>query len=276
MSQLSLFDDETYRSANDRRPYPMRTATQYQFPLSYIEGDVILYSVRQWLIGVALDERYAKRVIQDWRGGRGLLKSYDAIVSIIEPDTYGRNRSEPYADEYTLYRIVQDISETTRKNKRDMTRINRVKHYLAKMGVFGSEVVANPERAAARIQGAVSRNAFTENLVRVVIDLTGGGIAIATNDVYNGLFHRTAAQLREQLNTKKPRDKMSTPSLHILGLCEWLCAQNLGEAQSLDLEQARTIIQATAGTFGLQVDDIERRLGIDIVTGKPLLSSEKD
>lgn len=60
----------------------------------------------------------------------------DGVHALEEPDHRNRNRTEAYATDRVLYRMVQDIVETTRNGKRDMRRINAIKDYLADAGVY--------------------------------------------------------------------------------------------------------------------------------------------
>lgn len=78
-------------------------------------------------------------------------------------------------------------------------------------------------------------------------------------------------QLKEQLQTSNPRDKMSIPALNYLSTAEWICSQRLGDAETLTFQQAREIIQDISAMIGAQADEVEWRMGIDVVTGRKLL-----
>jgi hypothetical protein len=270
MVQIALWQDEDF---SDKRPYPLIVANKWKFRLDHIGGDPMHFSVRGWLAGL-LDEKYADQVVKDWRRGKGLIgELVDGVHSLDEPSRNGRNRREAYATDEALYRMVQDIVENTRTQKRDMTRVNEIKRFLAKAGVYADKTRRDPKWAAARLEGVIARSAFTEALAQTVIDMTQQGYGTATNDVYRGVFHRDTAQLKAALNTDKPREKMSQPALHYLGIAEWACAQHIGEAESISFSEARTIIQDVAGLVGVQVGELERHFNIDIVTGKPPLPS---
>lgn len=258
--QLSLWGDTP---TSDKRPLPLIVAEKWAFKLAYIDQDSspdnYLYAGLDWFRGLGGS-----------RQGWSLLKNQLSISTRQLP--YLAANGKTYQLDFLTHEQLYIIAMEMRPLKR-RPQLDAIRDYLAQAGVISDKIRREPSWAVTRIDGMVSREQFTHALVTCVTDLGSDGIAIATNDVYRGLYHRTAAQLSKQLDTKNPRDKMTQGALHILGLCEWVCSQQIGEAQSISMEQARAVIQMVAGMLGLQVAVIEKQLGIDLATGKKLISS---
>lgn len=267
--QLSLFGDN--QTLQDKRPLPLIVAERWNFPLQFhVADNEYVYSLQDWVAGLTQGDPGAIR-----ENVRRLLNNADLGLDVTVQKyraTNGRNYNMPFVGDKNLYDIAQALRPLN--SRKQLAAVHgEILDYLSKAGAFADKVRRDPKWAATRLEGMVSREQFTYALVTCVTDLGSDGIAIATNDVYRGLYHRTAAQLSKQLDTKNPRDKMTQGALHILGLCEWVCSQQIGEAQSISMEQARAVIQTVAGMLGLQVAAIEKQLGIDLATGKKLISA---
>lgn len=193
---------------------------------------------------------------------------YELFVHIDLPDSLGRMQGTDVANREQLLRIVQSIPS----NKVAGDKVERIKRWLAHAGAQVIEDEVNPERAAARYEGKISRKAFMQALQSAIENPTQQVYGIATNKVYVGVLGRDAKQLKELLHAKNPRDKMSVPALRYLDIAEWLCSQRIGEAQELSADQAYALITDIAGAIGVQVTDLERQFGLDIVTGQRLLT----
>lgn len=269
--QLTLWSDGELEFMRDARPLPLIVAAKWGFPLQFHgqEGDY-RYALQDWVRGLLHSKGSTLR-----EQVRRLLNDSDVTLAVTtEPyrAADGKTYQVPFVTDRDLYAAAQALRPLGSRTQ--LAEVHKqILDYLTRSGVFVDAIRRDPKRMAARLEGMVSRSEFTASLVKTVIDLTQGSFAIATNDVYKGLFHRTAAQLKSQLNAKNLRDAMSQPALHLTGLCEWLCAQQIGEAQTLRFEEARCIIQEISGMLGIQVDEIERRLGLDLVTGRKLLGS---
>jgi hypothetical protein len=128
-----------------------------------------------------------------------------------------------------------------------------------------------------RIDSKIKRNQFTVALAEFVRDvLSPRHYAIATDDVYRGLWGRTAAALKNELsvsNNASLRDHQPTLALYYQGIVEEVCAQKLGERDELWWDEAREIIRKVASIIGRQAKETGELLQKDIATGRPLLPS---
>jgi hypothetical protein len=203
----------------------------------------------------------------------------------------GKRRTTDAATEEQILRIIQSVPSP---------RAEPFKRWLARVGAERLEEERDPElgiqrsvdRAAARyerlgrpsgwindrLQGTISRRAFTDALKAAVEEGLADGelFARATSSVYKGVFHRTAADLRRDLNLdsrQNPRDHMQRVALGFLSIAEALCADELGDAQNITPEQARHIVSEVAHMVGVSADVLQERVGRDLVTGRPLLPS---
>ncbi len=128
----------------------------------------------------------------------------------------------------------------------------------------------------ARIDGIVTRKQFVEALKQAVLDATPDMYAMATEKVYVGLWSRTTAQLRGELNLKEkdnPRDHFGEYALIYTRLAEKLAGDKLGQAELVPLTVAMEIVWMVAKHISIQAQATAKMLGYDLVTGNPLLAS---
>ncbi len=126
----------------------------------------------------------------------------------------------------------------------------------------------------ARIEGIVTRKQFVEALRLAVIDAAPTMYAGATEKIYSGLWKRTTAQLRGELNLtpqQNPRDHFGEFALIYTRLAERLSAVKLGQAETVLLFQAMEIVWEVAKLISKQAQATSEMLGVDLVTEKPLL-----
>jgi hypothetical protein len=129
----------------------------------------------------------------------------------------------------------------------------------------------------ARVDGKIKRHQFTNALAAAVSDvLNRSHYAIATDDIYKGLWGRTASYLKDELELPKKaslRDHQPMLALHYQGIAEEVSAKKLGERQELEWNEARQIVQDVAAFIGRQAKETSQLLQMDLATGKPLLNA---
>jgi hypothetical protein len=128
---------------------------------------------------------------------------------------------------------------------------------------------------ATREFGIITRREFTFMIKELLGNRANYGLL--TNDVYQGVHHRDTNKLRADLGIKpdqNPRDHMHRIGLHYIGIAEEACQIKLNHLLDEDAvppKLVREIIILVATQIGAQADESVLALGIDIVTGKPLL-----
>lgn len=129
----------------------------------------------------------------------------------------------------------------------------------------------------ARLEGKIKREKFVTALKEAVAEvLRQRDYATATDDIYLGLWKRTARQLKRELNLGKNdslRDNQPRLALTYQGIAEEVCAAKLGERAELSWNEARAIVKHVARIIGAQADETSRLLGIDLATGRKLLAT---
>jgi len=226
----------------------------------------------------------------------------DSIRQLPYKAKDGKTYQVDHATDKGLYLIAQHLRSTKAR-----PALAAIKRFLAEAGVFTDEIRRAPETALtsgamtpdqaidaaiamyraqgkddkwiqARIQGKIKRNMFTSALNAAVAEvLTPRHYAIATDDVYTGLWGRTAAYLKGELNLPKSaslRDHQPMLALHYQGIAEEVAAHQLGHRSELDWDEARTIVKTVAKFIGEQAQSTSHLLDMDIATGKPLLPSK--
>jgi DNA-damage-inducible protein D len=129
----------------------------------------------------------------------------------------------------------------------------------------------------ARVEGIITRNKFVEAIKVAVLDAPSTIYAEATEKVYKGLWQRTTAQLRGELQLDKKqnlRDYFGKYALIYTSLAEQLATDKLGEAEIVPEKVAMEIVWAVAKMIQLQAQLTSEELGYDLVTEKPLLKKK--
>lgn len=128
-----------------------------------------------------------------------------------------------------------------------------------------------------RFDTIIRRNEFTNALNEFVSDtLTRRHYAIATDDEYLGLWGRTTATLKKELDVpgkETLRDYQPTLALYYQGIVEEVCAQKFGQREEVTWGEAREIIQRMSALIGRQAKELGDELQQDIATGRPLLTA---
>jgi DNA-damage-inducible protein D len=130
----------------------------------------------------------------------------------------------------------------------------------------------------ARIQGIVSRKAFVEALAAAVLNAPHTIYMEATENLYKGLWLRTTAQLRGELEISprdNPRDHFGKYALIYTRLAEDLATEKLGRSETVSMSIAMEIVWEVAKMIGRQAREVSQSLGYDLVTEKPLLPKPK-
>jgi len=127
---------------------------------------------------------------------------------------------------------------------------------------------------ALRVEGIVTRKRFVEALKNAVIDELPSMYAQTTDRLYKGLWDRTTAQLRAELEItpkQNPRDHFGKYALMYTRMAEELSADRLNNAETVTLKAAMDIVWEAAKLFHKQAKELAEAVGFDLVTEKPLL-----
>jgi hypothetical protein len=277
-------------------PLPLIVAQKWNFPLAHVQTpDGYFYAVQDWIRGLTGESDVRKS--QSW------MKKQMSISTRQLPyiATDGKTYQVDFTDDKGLYHIAQYLRATKVR-----PQLSAIKNYLSESGAFVDLVRREPETVvisgaldpdeaidaaieayrrqgkddrwiAARLNGKIKRAQFTAALKAAVADiLTKQHYALATNEVYKGLWGRTAEYLREEMGLQPKanlRDHQPTLALTYQGLAEEVSAQKLGSETELTWEQAREIVRIVAELIGEQAQKTARFLNMDLATGKPLLTS---
>lgn len=125
-----------------------------------------------------------------------------------------------------------------------------------------------------RIAGKVNRIKFTAALKAAVAEITQDHYRVATDDIYLGLWQRTAAMLKREMaipSNKSLRDGQPMLGLSYQSITEEMIAIRLEDRQVLTWREARAIVQMVTQMIGRQAKEASEFVGYDIATGKPLL-----
>lgn len=305
MTQLVLFHGD--EDGDDSRPLPEIIVGDLGGEMLHIDRDgVRYYRVLDWIYEVSGSkskqrhtpwrdlkksiekggENFAPLANADEKGQSKGGEKRNAPWMSLEYQTDGGPQTSDFATDEGLYWITQHMSNRSQT-------VREVKAYLAKAGVFVDQIRREPESLvdatidayrlrgksdgwiAERLDGMVTRKLFTEALVAAVAyELKAHHFAQATNDIYEGLWNRTALMLRREMNIPdraRLRDNMPRLALSYLNIAEETASMALGQQQEITFTQAREIVQRVAGMIGQQAQMTSRLLGIDLPTGRPLL-----
>jgi hypothetical protein len=126
----------------------------------------------------------------------------------------------------------------------------------------------------ARVQGIVTRKDFVEALKNAVIGTPPQMYAQTTDHLYKGLWERTAAQLRKDLDIApkaNPRDHFGEYALIYTRIAEKFATERLDNSEIVDYDTALKIIREVSEMIHKQAKELSEAVGYDLVTEKPLL-----
>jgi hypothetical protein len=227
---------------DNHTPLPLLVAKRWHFPLATHQTDEgLYYSPHDWIKGL--------------EGGDEVRKTWKKIQNRIPQLSlskrqfpYKAQNSKTYKMDFVpdkgLYLIAQYLRVTEARPVLD-----EIRTFLAAAGAFVDEVRRSPDTVVlsgamtpdqgktdawirARLEGKIKRHQFTAALTA----------AVATDDIYKGLWGRTAAYLKEELELPRKaslRDHQPMLALHYLG-----------QQQELQWNEARGIVQDVAQFIG--------------------------
>jgi DNA-damage-inducible protein D len=205
----------------------------------------------------------------------------------------GRRRFTDVVNTEEALRLLQSIPSP---------KAEPLKLWLAKVGVERLEETDDPELGlfrsldrtieeyrrigkpegwiALRVEGIVTRKRFVEALKNAVIDALPSMYAQTTDKLYKGLWAKTTAQLRKELQItvkQNPRDHFGKYALIYTRLAEELSTERLENIETVTLHTAMDIVWEVAKLFHKQAKELSEAVGYDLVSEKPLLrKSSKD
>lgn len=286
--------DLDFSTENDQNlPLPFVVAKKWGFPLRHVvEGEVYWYSVRDWVAGLT-DSPTPLQAWQSIRTSPEMQSILPLIRRIKIPGTKGGSPSQ-VANDKVLYQIAAYMKITQNR-----PALKSIKDYLAKAGVFMDLARRDPEAAelalhqrrerkylaqgkapewiAVRELGIITR----KQLMAVVYYLlrTDDQMGALTNETYLGVFGMNAQALRDHVGIPKHanlRDQFSTMALVYTQAAEEACRIQLRKYDDddvVEVDDVKAIITTLTRHIGKQVKDMAKLLGIDIVTGQPVLGT---
>jgi hypothetical protein len=297
MKQLPLIPDS---NDDDQIPLPLIVAQRWNFPLAHVQTENgIVYAVQDWMRGLIGEEKVSNlwSMFKKTEIGKQMSNS---IVTLPYKASDGKTYKRDYTNDKGLYLIAQYM-----RVKQSRPVLDEIRQFLAAAGAFVDQVRLEPELIVdsikdpdtllnafieyhrkrgksdqwitARFESTIKRNRFTTALSEFVAELlTRKHYATATDDVYKGLWGRTAATLKAQLQLSKNeslRDNQPILALDYQRIVEEVCALKLEERQEVTWEEARDIIQTIAKLIGQQAQQTSEILKMDLATGKRLLAN---
>jgi hypothetical protein len=277
-------------------PLPLIVAQKWEFPLAHVKTDEgYFYAMQDWIRGLTSEKDVRKLLAK--------LKTQVSTSSRQLP--YIANNGKTYQVDFTddkgLYLIAQYLRTTKAR-----PMLAAIKTYLSESGAFVDLVRREPDTVitsgaidpdaaidaaiemyrkqgkddrwiSARLTGKIKRIQFTTALKAAVADmLTKQHYALATDEIYKGLWGRTASILKDELHLSGKislRDHQPAVALSYQALAEEVAAQKLGNETELVWEQARYIVRVVAEMIGTQAQQTATYLQMDLPTGKPMLPS---
>jgi hypothetical protein len=295
-------------SGSDDTPLPLLVAKKWDFPLAYhIVNGKYMYAIQDWMRGL-LGEEDIRKIWNKFKA----QKTWDQMSTTSRRLPYRASDGKTYPREFApgenLYLIAQYLRVT-----RARPVLHEIRQFLAKAGVFVDEMRRDENlivissgmsadqmldataRAAEvtrkayrkqgkserwidmRLQGKMRRDQFVTALGMAIAEtLKRHHYATATDDIYKGLWKRTAAHLKKELALPKGaslRDHQPMLALYYQGIAEEISAEKLGQQEELLWIEAREIIKDVAAFIGNQAQATSQYIQKDLATGRPLLIS---
>ena len=291
-SQMTLFSHNNQAD----HPLPLQIASEYGFALQCHtqDDDTVVYAVQDWIAGIAQAtaardfwQKLKKRLDKT-----GYSELYARCLQLPYRASNGKTYQMDFADDETLYQITQRMDTNTGIR-------NDVLTFLAKAGAFVDELRQDPEAAqqkiathrqsqalksgkpaswiAQREMGVITRNELTALVVKVCPEMNIGEV---TNIGYKGTLGHDAKGLRKMLaigEKQNPRDHMSEVALAYTMVHEASVRALLSGYAGSDFvpsDVVRKVIQTVADSTGKQAQETAKLIGVDLVTGRKLLSAK--
>jgi hypothetical protein len=255
--------------------------------------------------------RKSKQAKDYWRNLKAELKkagnqSASSTCSFKMPAADGKMRSTDFSNAEQVLRVIQEIPGTKTNEIKDWLAAvgaERIEETTDPEGVEERLIIEDqPDSDAARLKrqerrieqyramgrddawiavrefGIITRLQF----IAMIKELLGNraNYGQLTNDVYRGVHHRDTQELCADLGLKSgqnPRDHMHRIGLYYIGIAEEACQiklQHLRDDEAVPPKLVREIIIIVSKQIGVQADELALALGIDLVTGKPLLPGQ--
>lgn len=294
MTQLNLFQ---YDPAD--KPYPLMVADKWNFELAHYIPDGAtprdyLYHAVQWTLGLGAKQHTTwENIKNQYVNSNDKLK----IETIPYLAADGKTYDVEFIDQQTCYHVAMAMRVTKTR-----PQLAEIKEYLARAGVFADEARRNPEQvievlkplaqakrerqialheqwgldatqAAQRLklrhEATLERNRLISEFVRLC---DSPNIARLTNAEYIALFGATASTLKEMLNTKSIRDALDDYQLDAVAFAEKSLAKILTAWERGSVVEIEGVIQTIMQPIGAAMRVVYNALGLDHITGQPLLS----
>lgn len=305
MTNLPMFPE--LESGSDDTPLPLLVAKKWDFPLAFhiVEGKYV-YAIQDWVRGL-LGEEDIRHVWAKFKKQNPSSETLTSSQRLPYKATDGKTYPREFTPDKGLYLIAQYLRVT-----RARPVLNEIRQFLAKAGVFVDELRRDEDlivisskmspdemldatgRAALltrkayraqgkserwiemRLQGKIKREQFTTALGLAIAEvIKRNHFAIATDDIYKGLWGRTAAHLKKELSLPGKaslRDHQPLLGLYYQAIAEEISAQKLGLREKLLWLEAREIIKDVAAFIGQQAQATSQYMQTDLATGRPLLA----
>ena len=293
--QLTLFQND---DDSDKRP-PLKAADKYGFDLQHYirEGESTLYSVQDWIAGVAKSENPR----DFWNKLKSRLKKsnpdvYTSCLQLPYLASDGKSYKMDFADEKTLYQITQRMGVDT--GIRD-----EVLAFLAESGVIVGNVMEALSKqpkpspvdqlkggvkklAKAKIQQGMTQSEALE-FIQIAQDgkeKRKGWMAalkaavrdsirydIATDTEYRELFGVTAKDIKQATGFDTARDGMTAAGRAFLTAAELSLEALFNQRENITFQDALAMTRELCRDFRIPISSVEKRLGVSLATGQSLL-----
>jgi hypothetical protein len=287
--QLNFFD-----KLEDPRPLPLLTAEKWNFPLAHVvtnDGNTY-YACQDWYKGLSGDGTGWKKLKKQL-----VTSSYQLeLVQLPYVASNGKTYQIDFTDDKGLYRIAQEMRSMAKR-----PQLDEIKQYLAESGAWVNNAIRNPDQAAHELNKVADRRyekilkgqGFTDEQIPQLqadrredvavrlqfTDMLKDNIEgapqywLITNTEYKGLFHRDANTITQQTGGKNAREAMHPIAKNFCRIVELTMIEKVRQlGHKLTNHEADNIMRGIANSLGVSVDWIQKQLGMDIVTGKPLLT----
>lgn len=275
--QLSFADIDP----EDLRPLPLIVSEKWNFPLAYYEKDNQYYfSVIDWIAGVGTSDRF--RAADTWRKLQKELR-------ISNPDDFATDKE--------LYDIAQNMRATKQR-----PALQEIQDYLSKSGSAMDDWRLHPEKmlsvAQSRMMQDIERHEkanlgnrpeivllrskleATQTLAELKSNITKI-LAMTSKDWQNfhsaeiqALLGLTVTQLRKARDVKTSvRDSLNAFELNSLTYAERQLMAILSMQGAVNTQKLIDSVQLIFTPIGENLRALLETIGIDVLTGKPLLGS---
>jgi len=283
----------------DRLPAPVRASEKWDFPLQYhiMDDGSYYYSAHDWLRALLGDDENIGQIWTDFKRNSAKNQYMDSIQTLKYLSSDNKKYNRDFVTDTVLYLVSQYL-----RNKSDRPLLHTLRDFIAQSTSTMDDLLRHPEKMLSVAQSRMlqdierhdkaglgnrpeiillkSKLEATQTLAELKSSITKI-LAMTSKDWQNfhsaeiqALLGSTIAQLKKARDVKtSARDSLNAFELNSLVYAERQTMAILSIQGTIDPQKLIDTVHLIFTPIGENLRALLETIGIDVLTGKPLLGS---